>query len=70
MNLPKYYYLIKDVNNKWVLHRRGCDNFLASKEKIFLGTIYTSYQALGFAKQRVAEFSICKFCLKDDKNLR
>ncbi|MGB9096956.1 hypothetical protein [Erwinia sp.] len=66
MNAAKYYYLIMAENGVWILHLRGCDKLSGSKEKIFLGTLYTSRQAIGVAKKRVEEFRLCYVCFRDE----
>jgi hypothetical protein len=57
-----YYYLVS-TRHDWVLHKKGCDSLYREKNKLFIGTLYTDHQAVGIAKQRVSEFSLCQYCI-------
>jgi hypothetical protein len=62
MNTANYYYLVSSLN-AWVLHKKGCEQVTAAKFRVFLGSIYTDFQASGIAQQRVPEFSLCEDCM-------
>ncbi|MGB9098840.1 hypothetical protein [Erwinia sp.] len=62
MTTAAFYYLLSK-NKEWVLHKKGCDEFIRSNFKIFIGTLYTDGQAIGTAKRHVNIFSLCQDCI-------
>lgn len=66
MKVPVYYYLLQSGTGKWLIHRRGCEMLTGSPGKIFLGTVYSTRQAVGVARNRVREPKLCYLCFRDE----
>lgn len=62
MTGAEFYYLMSK-NHDWVLHKRGCEDFVKFNIRIFLGSLYTDGQAIGTAKRHINVFSLCHMCI-------
>lgn len=64
MNLGVYYYIdkTKELDGFQYVHKKGCKKEVNISYRIFIGTLYTEYQALTTAKMHVKKVRLCRFC--------
>ncbi len=59
-----YCYLVKTSADEAVLHMQGCTLLADRDHRIFLGSVYQSYQALSLARRRHPAVSLCQNCMQ------
>lgn len=59
---PKFYYVCPAPIGNWLLHAKGCGDMSATVGRIFIGTMYTSGQALSVARIHQPATSSCSRC--------
>ncbi|QDY43845.1 hypothetical protein D8B20_18100 (plasmid) [Candidatus Pantoea soli] len=58
-----YFYLCPDADGSWVLHKKGCSVLTGKREKRFIGSLYTTHQALAVARVHQTRVICCSDCL-------
>ncbi len=58
-----YYYLCPDSETRGELHKQGCFMLSEARERIFLGSVYTRYQAVSLARKYRTAVYVCPHCL-------
>ena len=46
-----------------MLHMKGCAKLDNKDSRIFLGSVYISYQALSLARRYTLDVSMCPYCM-------
>jgi len=61
---PSYYcYLTPTSSGGAMLHMKGCAKLDNKDSRIFLGSVYISYQALSLARRYTLDVSMCPYCM-------
>lgn len=61
---PSYYcYLVSTISGAAMLHMKGCAKLDKKVPRIFLGSVYKSYQALSLARRLTQDVSACPYCM-------
>lgn len=65
MKVSIYYYASPSEHGYWEIHQKGCPKLSEGNFKIFLGSLYTSGQAITVARVRTGEQNVreCPYCL-------
>ncbi|NIG21245.1 hypothetical protein F3J37_21445 [Pantoea sp. Al-1710] len=58
-----YCYLTPAVAGGATLHVRGCSSLIDNSNRIFLGSVYKTYQAVNLAKRHSANVAKCPYCM-------
>lgn len=63
MDTPFYFYLVPASSGKATLHIKGCSVLNHHRDRIFLGSLYRTHQALSLARRHSPDVLVCPFCL-------
>jgi hypothetical protein len=58
-----YCYLIPAVAGEAILHVRGCSCLIDNSNRIFLGSVYKTYQAVNLSKRHSVNVAKCPHCM-------
>ena len=61
---PSFYcYATPTKTGGVTLHLKGCSFLSAASSRIFLGSVYKSYQAVSLARRHSQDVSLCPYCM-------
>ncbi len=63
MDKSFYCYLAQSKSGAMTLHIQDCPYRNDGIRRIFLGSIYTRFQAMNLAKKHSSNISFCKYCM-------
>ncbi|EJL93225.1 hypothetical protein PMI17_00494 [Pantoea sp. GM01] len=68
MDKPFYCYLVQSKNGEMTLHIKDCLHRNDGIRRIFLGSIYTQFQAMNLAKKHSSDISLCQYCMGEQQS--
>ncbi len=63
MERPYFCYLVLSSSGGATLHQKGCSHLEKGSSRIFLGSVYKSYQAMSLARRHCPDVAQCPDCM-------